>query len=127
MLALVLVVGLAVAAGSAVEGLLSVPSRYVHQADVWVVLVGVAIVIRRPAWNPVGQLFFASYLAASLTYLGFAADVTVATGLSARGALASAALAPRMLGSGVGDLFCIRDLRRGLPGRPFKALSDARP
>ncbi len=92
MLALVLVVGLAVAAGSAVEGLLSVPSRYVHQADVWVVLVGVAIVIRRPAWNPVGQLFFASYLAASLTYLGFAADVTVATGLSARGALASAAL-----------------------------------
>jgi len=56
LIALALIVAVAVAAGSAVEGLFAVPPRYVHQAGVFVVLVGVAVVIARPAWNPVGQL-----------------------------------------------------------------------
>jgi cellulose synthase/poly-beta-1,6-N-acetylglucosamine synthase-like glycosyltransferase len=92
LLALATVVALASAAGAVVEHLFSVPPGYVRGAVGLQALVGAAVVLVRPDWNPIGQLFLASYLAATLTYLSFAAEVTLAGGLSFRGALASAAL-----------------------------------
>jgi hypothetical protein len=48
--------------------------------------------LARPLWNPVGQVFFASFVAAALAYLAFAATVTFAGGLSPLGIAASALL-----------------------------------
>jgi hypothetical protein len=46
----------------------------------------------RPLWNPVGQVFFASFAAAALAHLSFAANVTFAGGLAPAGVVASALL-----------------------------------
>jgi hypothetical protein len=53
------------------------------------VCVVVAVAALRGEWNPFGQYFFASFVAAALCYLGFAADVTIAGHFSLIGALAS--------------------------------------
>ncbi len=65
----------------------SVDAAVAIDAVATVVLVGL-----RPVWSPIGQCFFASFSAAAMVYLGFAADVTIAGGLSPIGALASSLL-----------------------------------
>ncbi len=70
----------------------TLPAAPVEASGVLVFLVTIAVAAVRPAWNPVGQYFFASFVAAALTYLGFALDVTVAGNFSVLGALASALL-----------------------------------
>jgi cellulose synthase/poly-beta-1,6-N-acetylglucosamine synthase-like glycosyltransferase len=70
----------------------TLPATPVEASEVFVFICVVAVAATRGAWNPFGQYFFASFIAAALAYLGFAADVTVASNFSFLGALASALL-----------------------------------
>jgi cellulose synthase/poly-beta-1,6-N-acetylglucosamine synthase-like glycosyltransferase len=85
-------VALAVGAGEVAARLWDLPPRPVLLAEGAIVLLGIVVVLARPVWNPVGQVFYASFLAAALSYLGFAAWYTFAGGLSAIGAVASGLL-----------------------------------
>ncbi|MGH8995430.1 MAG: glycosyltransferase, partial [Acidimicrobiales bacterium] len=64
----------------------------VEGSEIFVVAVVAGVVAARRVWNPFGQYFFGSFVAAALAYLGFAADVTVAGHFSLIGSLASALL-----------------------------------
>jgi cellulose synthase/poly-beta-1,6-N-acetylglucosamine synthase-like glycosyltransferase len=70
----------------------TLPAAPVEGSEAFVVLCVVAVAAARGVWNPLGQYFFASFIAAALAYLGFAADVTVASNFSFIGSLASALL-----------------------------------
>jgi glycosyltransferase involved in cell wall biosynthesis len=83
---------LAVGAGQAAARLWQLDPRPVLAAEALLVVVAAVVVAARPLWNPVGQVFFASFAAAGLAYLAFAADVTVAGGFSPAGVAASALL-----------------------------------
>ena len=61
-------------------------------AEIFVFVVTAAVVMIRPVWNAVGQVFFGGYVAAALAYLAFAAWVTVDGGMSAVASFASALL-----------------------------------
>jgi cellulose synthase/poly-beta-1,6-N-acetylglucosamine synthase-like glycosyltransferase len=91
-LGLTLGVALAAAAGQAAARLWQLDPRPVLAAEALLVVVTVVVVAARPLWNPVGQVFFASFAAAALAYLAFAATVTFAGGLSPPGVAASALL-----------------------------------
>jgi cellulose synthase/poly-beta-1,6-N-acetylglucosamine synthase-like glycosyltransferase len=91
-LGIALSVALAVGAGEVAARLWNLPPRPVLLAEGAIVLLGIVVVLARPVWNPVGQVFYASFLAAALSYLGFAAWYTLAGGLSAIGAVASGLL-----------------------------------
>jgi len=88
----VLVLVVAFLGGQAADFLWPMRASVVEGADVWVAVIGLLVVATRSVWNAFGQLFFAAYLAAALTYLAFAADVTVFGHLSIEGEAASAAL-----------------------------------
>jgi Glycosyltransferase like family 2 len=83
---------LAVGAGEAATRLWRLEPRPVLAAEAVLVVVAAVVVAARPLWNPVGQVFLASFAAAGLAYLAFAADVTFAGGLSPAGVAASALL-----------------------------------
>ena len=91
---LVLVVGVAGLAGWVARRSFGLPTEPVLAGQVLVVAAGVLVVATRPRWNPVGQAAFATFLAAGLTYLSFAADYTLFGGLSALGMAASGFLFP---------------------------------
>ena len=61
-------------------------------AEITLTAVAVAVIVLRPDWNAIGQIFFASYVTAAATYLAFAAWVTVAANLSPVASAASAML-----------------------------------
>ena len=48
----------------------------VDAAEVYCFALTVIVVMLRPVWNPIGQLFMGSVIAAALAYLAFAADIT---------------------------------------------------
>jgi len=83
---------LAVGAGEAAARLWRLDPMPVLAAEALLVVVAALVVAARPLWNPVGQVFLASFAAAALAYLAFAADVTFAGGLSPAGVAASALL-----------------------------------
>ena len=83
---------LAVGAGEAAARLWRLDPMPVLAAEALLVVVAAVVVAARPLWNPVGQVFLASFAAAALAYLAFAADVTFAGGLSPAGVAASALL-----------------------------------
>ncbi|HZU78411.1 MAG TPA: glycosyltransferase [Acidimicrobiales bacterium] len=85
----VLSIAAALAAGEVVTYVWTISSGPIEAAEVLVAVIGTAVSFLRPRWNPVGQLFFASFLGAALSYLAFAADVTFAGHLSFIGAVAS--------------------------------------
>ncbi len=87
-----LVVLVAFASGQLASYIWSLPSRPVEAAEILLAAIGTGVVVVGRAWNPLGQLFFGSFVAAALAYLAFAADITVAGGLSIIGSVASAAL-----------------------------------
>jgi cellulose synthase/poly-beta-1,6-N-acetylglucosamine synthase-like glycosyltransferase len=70
----------------------ALPAAPVEASEVFVVICAVVVASARGVWNPLGQYFFASFAAAALAYLGFAAYVTVASNFSFIGSLASALL-----------------------------------
>ncbi|HKO83570.1 MAG TPA: hypothetical protein VJ140_03210, partial [Actinomycetota bacterium] len=83
---------LAGGAGEAATRLWRLEPRPVLAAEALLVVVAALVVATRPLWNPVGQVFLASFAAAGLAYLAFAADVTFAGGLAPAGVAASALL-----------------------------------
>ena len=91
-LGLALGVVLAVAAGRAAARLWQLDPRPVLVAEALLVALTAVVVAARPLWNPVGQVFFASFAAAALAYLSFATTVTFASGLAPAGVAASALL-----------------------------------
>ena len=82
----------AVAAGEIVRSVWSVATGPIEAAVVFVTLLGITASVTRRSWNAIGQAFFSSFVAASLAYLAFAWDITVAGHLSVIGALASLVL-----------------------------------
>ena len=87
-----LCMAMAVAAGEIVTYVWAIASGPVEAAEVFVAALGVVASVWRHRWNPVGQLFFSTFVAASLAYLAFAWDITVAGHLSVVGSLASLVL-----------------------------------
>jgi cellulose synthase/poly-beta-1,6-N-acetylglucosamine synthase-like glycosyltransferase len=68
------------------------PAPPTEAAEIYCLLIAVVIVLTRPEWNPVGQVFMATFAAAASTYLLFALSVTFTGHLSLLGALASLVL-----------------------------------
>jgi cellulose synthase/poly-beta-1,6-N-acetylglucosamine synthase-like glycosyltransferase len=64
----------------------------IEGAEVACFAVTALVIVARPVWNPIGQLFMGSFAGAALVYLGFAGWVTLDGHLSRVGALASALL-----------------------------------
>ena len=91
-LGLALGLALAVAAGQAAARLWQLDPWPVLVAEALLVALAAVVVAARPLWNPIGQVFFASFATAALAYLAFAADVTFAGGLAPVGVAASALL-----------------------------------
>ena len=91
-LGLALGVVVAVAAGEAAARLWRLDPRAVLAAEALLVVLVAVVVAARPLWNPVGQVFFAGFVAAALAYLAFAATVTFTGGLSPVGVAASGLL-----------------------------------
>jgi cellulose synthase/poly-beta-1,6-N-acetylglucosamine synthase-like glycosyltransferase len=89
---LALGVALAVAAGEIAARVWHLDPRPVLAAEVALAVLTLVVAAARPQWNPVGQAFFASFAAAALAYLAFAAVVTFASGLPLLGTVASAFL-----------------------------------
>ncbi len=79
-------------AGEIVTYVWAISSVPVEAAEVFLVCLGIAVTVARPHWNPVGQVFFTAFVGASLAYLAFAVDITVAGHLSIVGSLASLVL-----------------------------------
>ena len=89
----------------------SVPARPVEAAEVFCCAVSLVVIALRPVWNAVGQLFMASFVAAALAYLVFAASITVDGNLSVIGALRRLLLfLLEVHGPDPGQLFRVRDL-----------------
>ncbi len=89
---LALVAAAALAAGEVVTYVWAISSGPIEAAEIFEVVVGVAVVVLRRSWNPVGQLFFSAFAAAAGAYLAFAVDITFSGDLSALGSLASLVL-----------------------------------
>lgn len=71
---------------------LALPAEPVEGSEAFVLSCVVLMAALRGVWNPFGQYFFASFLAAVLAYLGFAADVTLTSDFSLLGIAASSLL-----------------------------------
>jgi cellulose synthase/poly-beta-1,6-N-acetylglucosamine synthase-like glycosyltransferase len=67
----------------------ALPSRYVVVAEAVLVAVGVLIAVLRPLWNPIGHVFFQSFVVAAGSYLVVATHATFAADLSIPGTVAS--------------------------------------
>src|SRR3954454_656920 len=70
----------------------NLPSSYVEVGQALLLAVMLIVVVARPLWNPVGQVFFGAYVASVVTYLGAAAAITVTGGLAPLTIVASVAL-----------------------------------
>jgi cellulose synthase/poly-beta-1,6-N-acetylglucosamine synthase-like glycosyltransferase len=81
-----------IGAGEAAAAWWDLPSRYVEVGQALLLVTMLVVVFARPLWNPIGQVFFGSYVASVITYLGAAAVITVTGGLAPLTMLASAAL-----------------------------------
>jgi cellulose synthase/poly-beta-1,6-N-acetylglucosamine synthase-like glycosyltransferase len=82
----------ALVAGEVTAWFWNVSAHYVLAGEVFVLAVVLVVVAARPMWNPAGQLFFASTVAAAVAYLALAGWVTVSGVLSPPAAGASALL-----------------------------------
>jgi cellulose synthase/poly-beta-1,6-N-acetylglucosamine synthase-like glycosyltransferase len=89
---IVLTAALAVGSGEVAGRLWSLPSGYIEAGELVLIGFGVLIALTRPVWNPIGQAFYATFLASATSYIWFAAATTLDPGLSAIARLASAIL-----------------------------------
>src|SRR5205823_14007887 len=60
----------------------SLRSRDVDYALGLLIMVGMLVTLARKVWNPIGQLFFACYVAAALAYLAYGVRTTFGPGSS---------------------------------------------
>jgi cellulose synthase/poly-beta-1,6-N-acetylglucosamine synthase-like glycosyltransferase len=98
-LGLLVGVGVALAAGELAARIWNLSPNPVLGGEAVVAALTSIVVAARPQWNPVGQAFFGTFLAAILVYLAFALYVTFGTGLSAVAAAASFVLFLMELGA----------------------------
>src|SRR6266571_2381369 len=79
-LGLLLAVGVTLAAGELAAAVWHLPPADVERGQAVLLAATVVVVLARRDWNPVGQVFFGSFVAAALVYLAFALYVTFGTG-----------------------------------------------
>src|SRR5439155_14764037 len=91
-LGLILAVLLAVAAAELAGLIWRLPTNHVRAGEAVLIALCLLVVAVRPQWNPVGQVFYGTFLAAALVYLGFAVYVTFGIGLSIVATIASCVL-----------------------------------
>src|SRR5438552_5360499 len=84
-----LIVVVTLFAGEAAARIWLLPSKYVEYGEAAILAWGLVVVIVRRVWNPIGQLFFTTFLASASAYLVFAIDTTFGAGLSALARAAS--------------------------------------
>ncbi|HWD71834.1 MAG TPA: glycosyltransferase [Actinomycetota bacterium] len=89
---LIVITAVVLLAGQVSGSLWQLPSSYVLQAEFLLFVCGVVVVGLRPRWNPLGQVFLASFLGAAVAYLAMATQLTFGSGLSIAGMAASALL-----------------------------------
>jgi cellulose synthase/poly-beta-1,6-N-acetylglucosamine synthase-like glycosyltransferase len=82
----------AAVSGEAAARIWDLPSRHVLAGEALLVGTGLVAVALLHRWNPVGQLFYGSFLGAAFAYLAFAGWYTVRGGLSPIGTAASGVL-----------------------------------
>ncbi len=83
---------LVLAAGEAAAWLWQLPADYIEVGEALLFAALVIVVFARRMWNPIGQVFFATFLAAITTYLVAALVYTFASGLGPLGMLAASLL-----------------------------------
>src|SRR5262245_51226387 len=88
-LGLLLIVAVTLLSGEIAARLWTLSTKYIVYGEVLLLASGLVAVAARRVWNPVGQLFFACFLAAAVAYLVFAVDITFGEGLSVIARLAS--------------------------------------
>lgn len=88
----VLGVALAISAGEIVGRLWALSPQSILVSQLVLVAAVVVSAIARPAWNPLGQVFFGTFLAAAVTYVLFAATITFLSPLSVLGFVVSVLL-----------------------------------
>jgi cellulose synthase/poly-beta-1,6-N-acetylglucosamine synthase-like glycosyltransferase len=81
-----------VVVGEVVARWLALPSRQVLVAEAVLAVAALAVAWWRWPWNPLGVWFFANLVVAGLTYIAFAAAVTVTGGLTPAGMVLSGTL-----------------------------------
>ncbi len=91
-LGVALTAAIAAGAGLAAEEWWSLPTRYVRGGQLLLVGFGIVVALARRVWNPIGQAFFATFLASATSYLVFGAYTTFSEGLSPGARVASAVL-----------------------------------
>jgi cellulose synthase/poly-beta-1,6-N-acetylglucosamine synthase-like glycosyltransferase len=82
---------LAVVSGEVVARVGRFAAEPVLGAEIAIAAATVLVALTRPRWNPVGQVFFATFLAAAISYVVFAVTITF-TGLGVIGMVASTLL-----------------------------------
>ena len=89
-----IVVGAAIAVGSGelVARVGDLAPQPVLFAEMAILATVVIVAFARPRWNPPGQVFFATFVAAAVSYMVFAASLTFGGGMTVIGTIASAAL-----------------------------------
>jgi cellulose synthase/poly-beta-1,6-N-acetylglucosamine synthase-like glycosyltransferase len=83
---------IAVASGELVARVGDLAPQPVLFAEMAILATVVVVALARPRWNPPGQVFFATFLAAAVSYMVFAATLTFSGGMTVIGTIASAAL-----------------------------------
>jgi hypothetical protein len=83
---------IAIGSGEIAAAIWRLETSYVWAGEAFLLFPTLLVVMLRRRWNPLGQVFYGSFLASTLAYLAFAIDITFASGLSAPGMAASAAL-----------------------------------
>jgi cellulose synthase/poly-beta-1,6-N-acetylglucosamine synthase-like glycosyltransferase len=82
-------VGLVLGAGELVARVWALPPSNILWAQGLLLSAIVFAALTRPAWNPLGQVFFGSFLTAAGTYIFFAVAITFGSGLSPLGFVVS--------------------------------------
>jgi hypothetical protein len=82
---------LAIVSGEIVARVGRLAAEPVLWAEIAIVAAAVLVALTRPRWNPIGQVFFATFLAAAVSYVVFATTITF-TGLGIVGMVASTLL-----------------------------------
>src|SRR5437867_9178279 len=88
-LGVVLSLAIALVAGELARIVWQLQPGPVRGGEVLLAVLGAAVSLARPRWNPIGQAFFGAFLAAAGVYLAFGLYVTFGTSLSAPAAAAS--------------------------------------
>src|SRR5687767_11387214 len=65
---LVLTAAVAFGSGVIARAIWDFPSKYALYGTVLLIVCGAFVVLTRRVWNPIGQLFFATFIAAALSY-----------------------------------------------------------